>query len=116
MFIDLNSDVGESYGNYIYGNDEENMAYLSSVNVACGLHAGDPLVMRETVELATMFVEGSRGAAVGRVCRRAGTPDFVGVSNSITVRLQQDWITRYGKVPNCSLQDRRPTTSPKMLS
>lgn len=52
MFIDLNSDVGESYGNYRYGNDEENMAYLSSVNIACGLHAGDPLVMRETVELA----------------------------------------------------------------
>jgi len=70
MFIDLNSDVGESYGNYLYGNDEENMAYLSSVNIACGLHAGDPLVMRETVELAI-----KRNIAIGA---HPGFPDLQG--------------------------------------
>jgi UPF0271 protein len=70
MFVDINSDVGESYGNYIYGNDEENMAYLSSVNVACGLHAGDPLVMRETVELAS-----KRNIAIGA---HPGFPDLQG--------------------------------------
>jgi UPF0271 protein len=52
IHVDLNSDVGESYGNYVYGNDEEIMNYLTSVNIACGLHAGDPTVMRRTVELA----------------------------------------------------------------
>ncbi|UCG06416.1 MAG: LamB/YcsF family protein, partial [Desulfobacterales bacterium] len=70
MFIDLNSDVGESYGNYIYGNDAENMAYLSSVNIACGLHAGDPLVMRETVALAIQ-----RNIAIGA---HPGFPDRQG--------------------------------------
>ena len=70
MFVDLNSDVGESFGNYMYGNDAENMAYLSSVNIACGFHAGDPLVMRETVELAV-----KKNIAIGA---HPGFPDLQG--------------------------------------
>ena len=52
MRIDLNADVGESYGAYRYGDDEGVMPFVSSANVACGFHAGDPSVMRTTVRLA----------------------------------------------------------------
>jgi UPF0271 protein len=52
MTIDLNCDMGESYGRYTLGNDESIMKYVSSVNIACGLHAGDPDVMKRTVDLA----------------------------------------------------------------
>lgn len=52
MQIDLNADLGESFGNYKIGNDEEVMKYISSANIACGFHAGDPLVMKKTIELA----------------------------------------------------------------
>jgi UPF0271 protein len=51
-FIDLNADMGESYGRWKLGVDEEIMPYLSSANVACGFHGGDPHVMRKSVELA----------------------------------------------------------------
>jgi 5-oxoprolinase (ATP-hydrolysing) subunit A len=52
MQIDLNADVGESYGAWVMGEDEALVPLVSSVNVACGAHAGDPLVMQRTVELA----------------------------------------------------------------
>ena len=51
-FIDLNADMGESYGRWKLGVDEEIMPYLSSANVACGFHGGDPHVMRKSVALA----------------------------------------------------------------
>lgn len=50
--IDLNSDVGEGFGHWPGGPDEELMPLLTSVNVACGFHAGDPSIMRRTCELA----------------------------------------------------------------
>lgn len=50
--IDLNSDVGESFGNYVIGLDEDVVPLISSANIACGFHAGDPAVMRRTVQLA----------------------------------------------------------------
>lgn len=50
--IDLNSDLGESFGVYTIGCDEKVLKYVSSANIACGLHAGDPDVMRKTVCLA----------------------------------------------------------------
>lgn len=50
--IDLNSDLGESFGIYAIGCDEKVLKYVSSANIACGLHAGDPHVMRKTVCLA----------------------------------------------------------------
>ncbi len=70
MRIDLNCDMGESFGVYRLGRDEEIMQYISSANIACGFHAGDPLVMAKTVELAC-----DRGVAVGA---HPGYPDLVG--------------------------------------
>lgn len=52
MRIDLNCDMGESFGRYKLGLDEEVIRFISSANVACGMHAGDPEVMRATVGLA----------------------------------------------------------------
>ena len=52
MRVDINSDLGESFGNYKIGNDAEVMKYISSANIACGFHAGDPLVIEKTIKLA----------------------------------------------------------------
>jgi len=68
--IDLNSDVGESFGAYKLGLDEEVIPMISSANVACGFHAGDPVVMRRTVSLAA-----AGGTAVGA---HPGFPDLMG--------------------------------------
>jgi UPF0271 protein len=51
-YIDINSDLGEAYGVYQFGNDEGLLNLVSSANVACGVHAGDPTVIRQTVERA----------------------------------------------------------------
>ncbi|WP_142827558.1 LamB/YcsF family protein [Planococcus soli] len=50
--VDLNCDMGESFGAYKMGNDEEILDYVTSANIACGFHAGDPATMRKTVKLA----------------------------------------------------------------
>lgn len=50
--VDINCDLGESFGRYKLGEQEEILRYVTSANIACGFHAGDPSVMRETVELA----------------------------------------------------------------
>jgi UPF0271 protein len=60
MIIDLNCDMGESFGPWKMGADEEVMPHITSANVACGAHAGDPGVMRRTVKLAR-----AAGVAVG---------------------------------------------------
>lgn len=51
LTVDLNADLGESYGNYTIGNDDEIIPLISSANVACGFHASDPSVMQKTVEM-----------------------------------------------------------------
>ena len=51
LTVDLNADLGESYGNYTIGNDDEIIPLISSANVACGFHASDPSVMLKTVRL-----------------------------------------------------------------
>ena len=68
--IDLNSDVGESFGNYKLGLDEEVIPLISSANVACGFHAGDPAVMKRTIAIAA-----ENGVAVGA---HPGLPDLIG--------------------------------------
>lgn len=68
--VDLNSDLGESFGNYRIGNDEAVLKYVTSVNIACGFHAGDPLVMEETVRTAL-----KNNVAVGA---HPGFPDLMG--------------------------------------
>jgi len=50
--IDLNCDLGESFGAYSIGNDAAILPFVSSANIACGFHAGDPSVMRKTVQMA----------------------------------------------------------------
>jgi len=68
--IDLNCDIGEGYGRYNFGNDAEIMKYVSSINVACGFHAGDPVTMNRTVELAL-----NAGVSIGA---HPGLPDLMG--------------------------------------
>lgn len=70
MTIDLNADAGESFGNWKLGRDEELFPLISSVNVACGFHAGDPMTIRHTLKLAQQT-----GVAVGA---HPGFPDLVG--------------------------------------
>ncbi|MBD8026381.1 LamB/YcsF family protein [Ureibacillus sp. Re31] len=70
LTIDLNCDLGESFGVYKIGNDKEMMKYVSSVNVACGFHAGDASTMRKTVSLAL-----EEGVAIGA---HPGFPDLQG--------------------------------------
>jgi len=70
VFVDLNCDLGESFGAYHLGNDEAILPYVSSVNIACGFHAGDPAVMKKTVNLALQ-----QGVAIGA---HPGLPDLAG--------------------------------------
>jgi UPF0271 protein len=70
MRIDINSDMGESFGAYTIGHDAGLMDSITSANVAAGFHAGDPSVLRATIRLAK-----ARGVAVGA---HPGFPDLVG--------------------------------------
>lgn len=68
--IDLNCDLGESFGAYTIGNDEEVIPYITSANIACGYHAGDPTVMHRSVLLCQKY-----GVQVGA---HPGLPDLAG--------------------------------------
>ena len=68
--VDLNSDIGESFGDYKLGMDDEVLQYVTSANIACGFHAGDPLIMEKTVALAA-----SRNISIGA---HPGYPDLMG--------------------------------------
>ncbi len=70
MRIDLNSDLGESFGPWPMGQDAALMPSITSANIACGFHAGDPGVMRQTLALAK-----DTGVAVGA---HPGFPDLAG--------------------------------------
>ena len=70
MRIDLNADLGESFGAWTLGQDAQLMPLITSANVACGFHAGDPGTMRRTVRLAR-----AHGVAVGA---HPGFPDLGG--------------------------------------
>ena len=59
-FINLNADLGESFGAWQMGADAALLDIVSSANIACGFHAGDPLVMRQTVRAALQ-----RGVSLG---------------------------------------------------
>jgi UPF0271 protein len=86
--VDLNCDMGESFGLYEQGNDEEMMKYITSANIACGFHAGDPHVMRKTVELAKEYE-----VAIGV---HPGFPDLLGFGRrdlSCTPSEIKDYIT-----------------------
>src|SRR6202011_2399201 len=68
--VDLNSDLGEGFGTYCCGDDDAMLAIVTSANVACGFHAGDPEVMARTFAIAR-----KRGVAVGA---HPGFPDLWG--------------------------------------
>lgn len=67
---DLNCDMGEGFGAFDIGNDEAILPFISSANIACGFHAGDPAVMKKTVRLALKY-----GVAIGA---HPGLPDLQG--------------------------------------
>ncbi|EAX48246.1 LamB/YcsF family protein [Thermosinus carboxydivorans Nor1] len=75
MTIDLNCDMGESFGVYKLGYDEEAMPYVTSINVACGFHASDPINMLKTVRLAKKY-----DVAVGA---HPSFPDLVGFGRRV---------------------------------
>ena len=58
--IDLNCDMGESFGAYQMGNDEAVLDHVSSANIACGFHAGDPRTMHHTVRMALADLDGDQ--------------------------------------------------------
>ena len=60
--IDMNSDMGESFGRWTLGDDEALLDVVSSANVACGFHAGDPSVMLRTLSYAASRGGNGRGA------------------------------------------------------
>ncbi|MCL6593301.1 MAG: LamB/YcsF family protein, partial [Alicyclobacillus sp.] len=68
--IDLNADMGEGFGAFRTGEDERLLDWVSSVNVACGFHGGDPLTIQRTVRLAM-----AKGVALGA---HPGFPDLLG--------------------------------------
>jgi UPF0271 protein len=70
--VDLNCDLGKSFGVYNLGHDEELLKLITSANIACGFHAGDPGTMRATVKLAL-----ERGVAIGA---HPGLPNVVGLA------------------------------------
>ena len=86
--IDINADMGESYGRWTLGNDVELMPFLSSANVACGYHGGDPHVMRNTVRLAR-----KHGVGLGA---HVSFPDLIGFGRrrmDISAQELKDYVT-----------------------
>ena len=87
MRIDINSDVGESFGAYTIGHDAGLFRSITSANVAAGFHAGDPSVLRGTIRLAK-----THGVAVGA---HPGFPDLVGFGRrelNVTTQEAEDFV------------------------
>jgi len=87
MRIDINSDVGESFGAYHIGHDAGLMRSITSANVAAGFHAGDPSVLRQTIRTAK-----EHGVAVGA---HPGFPDLVGFGRrelNVSAREAEDFV------------------------
>jgi UPF0271 protein len=80
--IDLNCDMGESYGAWKMGEDAAVMPYITSANIACGFHAGDPATIRRTVRLAV-----DRGVAIGA---HPSLPDLQGFGRRVMKISPQD--------------------------
>lgn len=86
--VDLNCDMGEAFGVYTIAPDEQIMPLITSANIACGWHAGDPHVMRRSVELAL-----EHGVAIGA---HPGHPDLMGFGRrnmSISPAELKDYVT-----------------------
>jgi UPF0271 protein len=70
LVIDLNADLGESYGQWRLGDDDAMLRLVSSANIACGFHAGDPALLRTTCRTAV-----AEAVVIGA---QVGYPDLVG--------------------------------------
>lgn len=73
--VDLNCDIGESFGAWTLGGDADVLSHVTSANIACGFHAGDPATMRKTVDLAL-----ERAVAIGA---HPGLPDLAGFGRRV---------------------------------
>jgi UPF0271 protein len=85
--VDLNADMGESYGRWTLGDDAALMPFLTSANIACGFHGGDPHVMRKTVPLAV-----EHGVGIGA---HVAFPDLIGFGRrrmAVTPEEIQDYV------------------------
>jgi len=110
MKVDINCDMGESFGAYKLGLDEEVIKHITSANIACGYHAGDPIVMERTISLAK-----NHNVSVGA---HPGFPDLVGFgrrSMELTSReVRNDLIYQVGalsafaQIEGLSLQHVKP--------
>ncbi len=88
-YVDLNCDLGESFGRYTLGLDKEVIPMISSANIACGYHAADPLVMDETVKMAAQ-----QGVSIGA---HTGFPDLMGFGrrNMVITEAEAKAYTQY---------------------
>ena len=84
MYIDLNCDMGESFGAYKLGKDDEVIRLISSANIACGFHAGDPNVMDKTVKMAK-----ENGVGIGV---HMGYPDLLGFGRRDIIIKKEDLV------------------------
>ena len=87
IFMDFNADLGEGFGAYSYGADEELLPLVTSANIACGWHGGDPSVIRRAVHLAA-----GNGVVIGA---HPGYPDRLGFGRrnmSISPQEAEDMI------------------------
>ena len=108
--IDINCDLGESYGHFKVGQDSKIMPHITSANVACGFHAGDPVTMAHTVKLARKF-----RVAVGA---HPGYPDLMGFGRREMqldpeelknyIMYQVGALQAFAKASNISLQHVKP--------
>lgn len=108
--VDLNCDLGESFGNYKLGMDSEVLPMISSANIACGYHASDPHVMRKTIAMAAEC-----GAGIGA---HPGFPDLMGFGRrnmAVTPQEAKDFVTyqlgalyAFCKSCNASIQHVKP--------
>jgi len=108
--IDVNCDLGESYGAFKVGNDAKIMPYITSANIACGFHAGDPITMAQTITLAK-----KHNVAVGA---HPGYPDLLGFGRremQLTPEEAKNYIIYqvsalqgFAKAVNASLQHVKP--------
>lgn len=86
MKIDINSDMGEGFGHWTVGDDAQLMQVVSSANVACGFHAGDAVIMDNTVRMAK-----ERGIGVGA---HPGLPDLMGFGRRI-IQMEPDELEKH---------------------
>jgi UPF0271 protein len=93
--VDINCDMGESFGNFKVGNDEAIFPHITSCNIACGVHAGDPYQIEKTIDLALSY-----GVQIGA---HPGYPDLQGFGRRV-IPMAQDELSSFVKYQVAALQ------------